>query len=48
MIKKMPHGYQLRTADGRRVLGNHATRKEAVAQEAAIKASEAGRKKGKK
>ncbi len=48
MIRKVGNKYVLYTADGSRRLGTHATRAEAAAQEAAIKASEARAKKRKK
>ncbi len=47
MIKKVGNKWVLYTSDGSRVLGRHATKAEALAQERAIKASEARRAKRK-
>lgn len=48
MIEKKGDKFVLKTSDGKRTLGTHPTREKAVAQEAAIKAAEADRAKGKK
>ncbi len=43
MIKKSGKKYVLKTSDGSRTLGTHATKEQAIKQEVAIKISEAKR-----
>jgi len=47
MIKKKGSKFEVRTADGRKLLGTHGTRAEAAAQLRAIEAAKARRKRGK-
>tara|TARA_Y100001951_G_C11270115_1_gene258193 strand:- start:784 stop:957 length:174 start_codon:yes stop_codon:yes gene_type:complete len=48
VVKKKGKGYQLRTKNGKRLLGKHKSKAGAVRQEKAIHAAKAARRRGKR